>query len=97
VVSLVDCETTIFSAHAIRQMFFRRISQAAVKAVIAYGEIIEETPDDEPYPSYLLLDFVDGMPIHVVVSQDMASQTCYVVTAYMPSLDLWRADFRRRR
>ena len=46
-----------------------------VKAAIAYGEIIEEMPDDEPFPSCLILDFVGGQPVHVVLSQDVASQT----------------------
>ena len=93
----VDCENVVFSSHAIRQMFFRRISQEQVKSVIAYGEVIEETPDDEPFPSYLLLDMVQGLPIHVVIPQDIESQTCYVVTAYVPGFDLWRNDFRVRR
>ena len=78
-------------------MFFRRISCEDVKAVIAYGEIIEEMPDDEPFPSYLILDFVGGQPVHVVLSQDVARQTCYVVTAYVPNLGLWNDDFRTRR
>jgi hypothetical protein len=93
----VDCENLVFSAHAIRQMFFRRISHEQVKAVIAYGEVVEEVLDDEPFPSVLMLDFVQGIPIHVVVSKDSVNRTCYVVTAYIPSLDLWSSDFRRRR
>ena len=93
----VDCENVVFSSHAIRQMFFRRISQEQVKSVIAYGEVIEETPDDEPFPSYLLLDTVQGLPIHVVISQDIENQTCYVVTACVPGFDLWRNNFRVRK
>lgn len=41
-------------------MFLRRISKRDVQAVVAYGEVIEENPDDTPFPSYLLLDFVEG-------------------------------------
>ncbi len=93
----MDCEIVVFSNHAVQQMFFRRISREDVKAVIAYGEIIEEMPDDEPFPSCLILDFVGGQPVHVVLSQDVASQTCYVVTAYIPNLGLWNDDFRTRR
>lgn len=90
----MDCKIVIFSNHAVQQMFFRRISREDVKAIIAYGEIIEEMPDDEPFPSYLILDFVGGQPVHVVLSQDVARQTCYVVTAYVPNLGLWNDDFR---
>ena len=93
----MDCKIVIFSNHAVQQMFFRRISREDVKAVIAYGEIIEEMPDDEPFPSYLILDFVGGQPVYVVLSQDVTRQTCYVVTAYVPNLGLWNDDFRTRR
>lgn len=72
-VKYVDCDNVIFSAHAVRQMFFRRISREQVKSVIAYGEVIEETHDDQPFPSYLLFDFVQGLPLHVVISQDVAN------------------------
>lgn len=53
------CQNINFSRHAIQQMFYRRISKKEVETVIAYGQIIEENPDDTPYPSYLILDFVD--------------------------------------
>jgi hypothetical protein len=38
-----------------------------------------------------------GQPVHVVLSQDVKNQTCYVVTAYVPNLGLWHDDFRTRR
>ncbi|OUC15152.1 MAG: hypothetical protein B0A82_08365 [Alkalinema sp. CACIAM 70d] len=95
--SSADCENIIFSNHAIQQMFLRRIDRGDIKAVIAYGEIIEETPDDEPFPSYLILDFVKGRPVHVVISQDVESQICYVVTAYEPNISLWKDNFSKRK
>ncbi len=49
-------------------MFVRRISKRDVQAVVAYGEVIEENPNDTPFPSYLLLDFVECRPIHVIFS-----------------------------
>ncbi|RUS93610.1 hypothetical protein DSM106972_096000 [Dulcicalothrix desertica PCC 7102] len=62
-----------------------------------YGEIIEENIDDEPFPSYLIFDYVDGKPIHVVFSYDESTDTGYVVTAYVPDLNVWSDDFRVRR
>ncbi len=93
----MDCENLVFSGHAIQQMFFRRISKAQVQAVIAYGEIIEEYMDDQPLPSYLLLGFVQGIPLHVVLSRDRMTRTCYVITTYVPDLQYWQDDFRTRR
>jgi hypothetical protein len=93
----VECEILAFSGHAIQQMFYRRISKNDVQAVIAYGEMIEEYPEDEPFPCCLLLDYVRGTPIHVVLSKDEETETCYVVTAYIPELQVWQNDFRTRR
>ncbi len=93
----MDCQNLVFSRHAIQQMFFRQISQSEVQAVVAYGEIIEENPDDTPFPSYLLFDLIKGRPIHVVFSYDESTETGYVVTAYIPNLNLCSDDFRTRR
>lgn len=78
-------------------MFLRRIQETEVRAIVAYGEIIEERPEDEPFPSYLLLDFVGGRPIHVVFSYDESTDTGFVITAYIPSPDRWTGNFRQRR
>ncbi len=78
-------------------MFVRRISKRDVQAVVAYGEVIEENPNDTPFPSYLLLDFVECRPIHVIFSYDESTDTGYVVTAYIPDPKLWTNDFRTRR
>jgi Domain of unknown function (DUF4258) len=93
----VECKNLIFSGHAIQRMFYRRISKDEVRSVITYGEIIEEYPNDEPFPCCLLLDYVQGIPIHVVLSMDEETETCYVVTAYIPDLEVWQDDFRTRR
>lgn len=87
----------VFSRHAIQQMFYRRISHKEVEAVIFHGEVIEENPDDTPFPSYLIFDFVEGKPIHVVCSYDESTDTGYVVTAYLPDQNIWSDDFRTRR
>lgn len=91
------CQNLVVSRHAIQQMFFRRISQQEVQQVITYGEIIEENPNDTPFPSYLILDFVNTKPIHVVFSYDEVSDTGYVVTAYIPDSNLWTDNFRKRK
>ncbi len=93
----MNAQNLVFSRHAIQQMFLRRISKREVEAVVAYGEVIEENPEDTPFPSYLLLDFVEGKPIHVVFSYDESTDTGYVVTAYIPDPNLWRDNFRSRR
>ena len=78
-------------------MFLRHISKHDVQAVVAYKEVVEENTEDTPFPSYLLLDFVEGKPIHVVFSYDESTDTGYVVTAYIPNPNLWTNNFRTRR
>jgi len=40
-------------------MFQRGINEKDVREVLKNGETIEERPDDLPYPSRLMLGFVD--------------------------------------
>jgi len=78
-------------------MFEREISDEEVLKVIQEGEVIEEYPNDEPYPSMLILDFVNDRPIHVVLAVNEEESMGIVVTAYQPDPSLWRDNFRRRR
>lgn len=45
----------IFRVHAIQRMFQRGISKDDVRSVLESGRLIEEYPDDHPYPSRLAL------------------------------------------
>ena len=65
--------------------------------MIDKGEVIANYSEDKPYPSALLLGFVDGGPVHVVVARDEQTGDCYVVTGYVPDPKLWADDFRTRR
>ena len=93
----MDCKNIIFTGHAIRQMFQRKILKDDVKEVINKGEIIFDYPDDTPFPSMLLLGVVNTRPIHVVVAYDAVDETGYVITAYEPDTKLWTQDFKRRK
>ena len=93
----MDCEKILFSGHAVRRMFDRSISPLDVVEVIRAGEIITDYLEDKPFPSYLLLGFIRGRPLHVVVAVEDQAGKCYIVTAYDPDPDLWEPDFRTRR
>jgi hypothetical protein len=93
----MECKRIIFSGHAIRRMFERSIRKPDVLGVVGSGEIIAEYPDDVPFPSYLILGFANDQPVHVVVALDRRSQTCHIITVYVPDLIRWQADFKTRR
>ena len=48
----------LFSAHAVKRMFERGFSHQVVCRVADMGQVIENHPDDTPYPSSLLLGWV---------------------------------------
>ena len=93
----MDCKSVRYSRHAIERMFQRSIRPDDVLACIRSGEAIANYPDDSPYPSALLLGFVQDWPLHVLVAREPETGNCYVVTAYRPDPELWGSDFRTRR
>jgi len=92
----MNCRSILYSEHAIKQMFAREIATEDVEMTLAEGEIIVEYPNDKPYPSLLILYFVNEMPIHVVVAKETKGD-CIVVTAYRPDIELWDTDFRTKK
>jgi hypothetical protein len=86
-----------YRVHALQRMFQRDISNDDVRYVIENGRIIEDYPDDTPYPSRLLLGMVGARPLHVVVAVNAEADETIVITAYEPDSDLWQEDFTERR
>jgi len=82
---------------AVRRMFERGISTQDVKNALKTGEVIVNYPDDNPYPSRLILGFVKGRALHVVVATNEQDDMDIVITVYEPSSDVWESDFKRRR
>lgn len=78
-------------------MFERGITERDVISVLRDGDVIADYPEDEPFPSRLMLGHIAGRPLHVVLARDDESETCYVVTAYQPDPELWDEGYRTRR
>jgi len=87
----------IFRIHALRQMFQRTISDEEVRVILAKGFIIEDYPDDTPYPSCLVSGMAGGRPLHVVMAYNNVDREAIVITAYEPQATMWSPDFSRRR
>ena len=77
-------------------MFERSVSAADVRQVLEAGEMIEDYPDDTPYPSRLLMGWIGTRPLHVVVADDKVEQATIVITVYEPASHRWSSDFKRR-
>ncbi len=87
-----------FTAHAIQRMFERGISRTDVRTVLATMLIIENNPNSTPYPSYLMLGWVNNRPIHVAAADDSVNLKTIIITVYEPDSSQWfLPDFRRRK
>lgn len=85
-----------FSKHAIQRMFERNISTADIRSVIENAEVIAKYDEDKPYPSRLLLGFINQKPLHIVVATDTENNIEHIITVYTPNTILWTHDFKRR-
>ena len=85
-----------WTGHVLKRLMQRGISQADVIHAIQDGEIIEQYPDDYPYPSCLLLGLTTaGEPLHAVCGR--GEDEVWMITAYHPDSDEWEADLKTRR
>jgi len=62
-------------------MFQRRITDSDIRELIGLGTIIEEYPDDIPYPGFLVSGTVNNRPLHVVMAYNNVDREAIVITA----------------
>jgi hypothetical protein len=86
----------VFRVHALQRMAGRGISEIDMRDVLENGEVIEEKSGDEPYPSRVVLGWVEGRALHVVAAHGEEDEVI-VVAVYEPERDRWTDGFRRRR
>lgn len=64
---------------------------------VLQGEVIEDYPDDKPYPSCLIYgDSFKGDPIHSVWAFNEETKWAVLITVYRPDPERW-VDWRTRR
>jgi len=59
--------------------------------------VVEEYPDDEAYPSRLVMGRAGGRPVHLVLAGPTPAGDTIVVTLYDPDPGRWEPGFVRRR
>lgn len=93
---LCDSGSIRWTGHVLKRLLQRGISQADVIQAIRAGKIIEDYPDDYPYPSCLLLGSdTTGNPLHVCCGRGPGE--IWMITAYHPDLDEWETDLKTRK
>ena len=85
-----------WTGHILKRLMQRGIFRASVVQAICSGEIIEQYPDDYPYPSCLLLGTTEaGEALHIVCG--IGEGKVWLITAYHPDPDEWESDLKTRR
>lgn len=85
-----------WTSHIMSRLFQRGISLDDVKSAISTGEIIENYPNDYPYPSCLLLGKnLNDEYFHVVCG--ITEEELWLITAYRPSAEKWESDLKTRK
>ena len=89
-------DSIFMTNHATERCRQRGILAKDIRAAIMNGEIIEQYPDDFPFPSCLIYGKTSkGAVLHVCISDEGKSGK--VITAYFPSEEKWNMDFKTRK
>lgn len=75
----------------------RFISREQIINSISNFEILEEYPDDKYLPSCLICSKFENKKFHIQIALDYEDNSIIIVTAYQPSKEKWKEDFKTRR
>lgn len=85
-----------WTTHVVARLQERGIEPSDIKNCISTGRIIEDYPDDYPFPSCLVLGATaNGKALHVVVG--VGDGYLWLITAYYPNPLKWNDDFSIRK
>lgn len=89
-------DKVFITEHAAERFRQRKIKAKDIRTAVNNGEIIEQYPDDSPFPSCLIAGHSEkGDCIHVCMSDEGTSAR--IITAYYPDTKLWSEDFKTRK
>lgn len=89
-------ETVVMTNHVFFRCRERKITMDQLFQAIKTGEIIEDYPNDYPYPSCLVLgNLMDNRKLHVVCGTE--GTMLWIITAYWPDSEKWETDCKTRK
>ena len=92
-----EFDSVLVKDHAAMRMLYRNISQAELSELLEAGEVLEDYPDDYPFPSKLIFKMVNNRPLHAVVAMDGLKKVLIIVTVYEPDSQKFEPDFKTRK
>lgn len=76
--------------HADEEAVDDELTYEEIYSSVVQGEVIEDYPDDTPYPSCLIFGRnFSGEPIHSVWAYNRDNQWAVLITVYRPNPDRW--------
>ena len=87
----------ILTRHAIIRTLERDISEMDIADALTYGRLVEDYPNDMPYPSRLLYHCCKDRHLHIVAAYDKVNGLEIIVTVYEPSTEEWEIGFMQRK
>lgn len=82
--------------HASERYRQRSIRTRDVRFAVGNGKIIEQYPEDFPFPSCLICGKDEkGKILHICMSDE--GTTSRIITAYYPDINRWENDFKTRK
>ncbi|HLE88061.1 MAG TPA: DUF4258 domain-containing protein [Candidatus Brocadiaceae bacterium] len=88
-----ESDAILYTLHAKYEMEneeFGRIVEHEVYEAVCNGKVIEEYPEDRPYPSALIFGkTATDRPLHVVCAYADAESLVIIITVYQPDPELW--------
>ena len=84
-----------FTEHFKIRLKERGMRFSDIKQALMSGEIIEEISNDQPNPSVLILGYANNIPLHIAIG--IGDDLLWLVTAYIPSCDIWENDYKTRK
>lgn len=95
-----ESDSVFYTRHAKLEMEIEelgRIFDHEVYEAVCSGEVIEEYPEDKPYPSILIFGRTAlGRPLHIVCAYNEEENQAIVITVYQPDPELW-IEYKRRK
>lgn len=89
-------DKVFITEHAANRFKERNIKARDIRSAVFSGEVIEQYPEDFPFPSCLILGkTADNRWMHVVMSDEGSYSR--IITAYFPDKNKWSADFKARK
>ena len=97
IINAIQDHRILISDHADEEAASDRLTFDEIYYSVLHGEIIEDYPEDKPYPSCLIFGKTfGGDPVHSVWAFNDENLWAVLITVYRPDPNLW-IDSRQRR